>query len=505
MMKKFKLSGIVAVLGLAAAAFFTPVAAKDAEAACTSYSEAAEMIRTAMADREVTFDVPIDFDFYYDGSVSGKKLISEAVKYPGTGSGKGNLGDYLACSFKKWGARISQDDDFNFVFTFTLTYYTNSSQEAWLKQNVSTALNGLGLNGKNEFQKISAIYDYIASKVVYDDAEGRSSSVIHPLSYSAYGALHDGKAVCQGYSTLFYMMCNEAGIGCRIVTGQANGSNGTEDHAWNVVCMGGKWYNVDVTWDTVYKRAGRSYKYYLKNNADFEEHYRDDEFTSSSFNAACPMASASYATASAPAAAKKFQLTVKGGSGSGSYASGTVVTIKANNAGSGKKFKKWNGKATFVSGTSATSATAKVKVTAATTVTASFGDAAASVKLKTYKLNSKAQSSKFLTIKSNSKKNNAPVVPGAKSSKTVNFKVTSAGGGYYYLVNTATKKYLNLKGTKVVQGAKNNSSSKWQFISMGGTFYKLKNQNGKVITVSAKSVTVSGDKGSNNTQQIKLA
>ena len=511
MMKKYRLSALLLTLGLLAAALFTPAAVQAVEAACYSYEEAAEEIRTALAERQATFDVTIDFDFFYDGGVSGKKLISNAISYPGVGSGKGRLGDYLYYSYKKWGAQIDQDSNYDFVFTFNVTYYTNSSQESWLETNVDSALASLGLAGKNEFQKISAIYDYIASKVVYDDAEGKSSTILHPLAYTAYGALHDGTAVCQGYATLFYMMCNEAGIGCRIVSGQANGSNGTEDHAWNVVRLGGKWYNVDVTWDTVYKRAGRSYKYFLKNNADFSDHYRDSEYTSASFNAECPMSSSSYGTGSGSASGSgsgsgtSYKLTVNGGSGSGSYAAGTVVTITANSASGGRRFSKWSGNATFVNGTSATSSTAKVKVTTTTTLTATYADSAVTnIQLKKYKLNSKSQSAKFLTIKGNSKKNNAPVVLGKKTAKTATFKVTSAGNGYYYLVNVATKKYLILKGSKVVQGKKNNSSCKWQFISTGGSYYKLKNQNGKIVTISAKSVTVAPDKNS-NAQQIKLA
>jgi hypothetical protein len=65
-----------------------------------------------------------------------------------------------------------------------------------------------------------------------------------------------------------------------------------------------------------------------------------------------------------------YQLTVVGGSGSGAYAAGTVVTIKAA-AQTGKVFAGWTGSTSYLSGT--TSATATVTMPAsAITLTATY-------------------------------------------------------------------------------------------------------------------------------------
>lgn len=76
------------------------------------------------------------------------------------------------------------------------------------------------------------------------DYDGLSDSS-NTVKYTAYGALCNGKAVCNGYAVLFYRMCKEAGLSVRIISGTANGGS----HAWNIVKVGDVYYAVDSTWD----------------------------------------------------------------------------------------------------------------------------------------------------------------------------------------------------------------------------------------------------------------
>jgi len=68
-------------------------------------------------------------------------------------------------------------------------------------------------------------------------------------AFDAYGALVEGRAVCQGYAHAFKLLLHFAGVENVIVTGRAGGVN----HAWNLVNFGTKtnerWYHVDVTWN----------------------------------------------------------------------------------------------------------------------------------------------------------------------------------------------------------------------------------------------------------------
>ncbi len=72
--------------------------------------------------------------------------------------------------------------------------------------------------------------------------------------YTAYGALCEENAVCQGYSYLYKYILNRLGIPANVVPS-------TElNHSWNIVKIGSYWYHVDVTWDDpAWDMVGRVY------------------------------------------------------------------------------------------------------------------------------------------------------------------------------------------------------------------------------------------------------
>jgi hypothetical protein len=76
--------------------------------------------------------------------------------------------------------------------------------------------------------------------VTYDDSSRPSDDV-----YSAYGAIVDGSAVCQGYAEAARLLLSMAGIEHYTLTGTAGG----DEHMWNVVVLDGEAYHMDVTWD----------------------------------------------------------------------------------------------------------------------------------------------------------------------------------------------------------------------------------------------------------------
>ena len=93
------------------------------------------------------------------------------------------------------------------------------------------------------------INQYVCDNVEYHpgDPDATDMSDKYPdQSHTAYGALFENYAVCDGYSRLVKMMCDDMGIECRIVVGDVNGGGG---HAWNLVKVDGQWYHLDVTWD----------------------------------------------------------------------------------------------------------------------------------------------------------------------------------------------------------------------------------------------------------------
>lgn len=92
--------------------------------------------------------------------------------------------------------------------------------------------------GMSDYDKVRAFHDFLIRHVTYT-LEGSSMDIS-----SAYGALLNGRALCQGYSQAFSLLCNLAGVDNCYVVGFAK-----ENHMWNKVQINGKWYQTDVTWD----------------------------------------------------------------------------------------------------------------------------------------------------------------------------------------------------------------------------------------------------------------
>lgn len=103
----------------------------------------------------------------------------------------------------------------------------------------------------NAVQIALVLHDHLALRTAYDQ-QGYESGSIDPMSYSAYGALVLGKAVCSGYARAYQDLLARCGIPCEVV------DSDSLDHAWNLVQLGPNWYHVDVTWDDpVPDRPGR--------------------------------------------------------------------------------------------------------------------------------------------------------------------------------------------------------------------------------------------------------
>ncbi len=97
----------------------------------------------------------------------------------------------------------------------------------------------------NDLQKQQAAYDYVIATTRYDNAAVDSFTTGQEDSYTAYGALISGLAVCEGYSELFQYLCNQLGLRCIVVVGESQGIS----HQWNIVWLDGAPAYADPTWD----------------------------------------------------------------------------------------------------------------------------------------------------------------------------------------------------------------------------------------------------------------
>ncbi len=95
----------------------------------------------------------------------------------------------------------------------------------------------------NRYNFVKSIHDYLCNNAYYPDL---NSTDYVGNAHDAYGALVEGRTVCEGYSEAFKLVCDYYKIPCVCITGTANGGG----HMWNAVQMDdGMWYLLDITWD----------------------------------------------------------------------------------------------------------------------------------------------------------------------------------------------------------------------------------------------------------------
>lgn len=166
-------------------------------------------------------------------------------------------GDYMLYQFATLTLRYNYDGS-TLGIELHFAYYTTAEQETVVDSTAAALIDHLELTGKTDYERLTAIYSWICEKVKYDN--GNLNDEAYTLKYTAYAALVNKTAVCQGYAVLLYRLALMAGIETRVVTGTANGGG----HAWNIVKLDGKWYHVDATWDATWGAAQKNWQYYLK-------------------------------------------------------------------------------------------------------------------------------------------------------------------------------------------------------------------------------------------------
>lgn len=244
--------------------------------------KAAASLRRQMAERDNSITVYVQAGDLSIGSVAST-LYGKAVAVDKETAG--DEGDYITYHMGGYDSttRSSYYGSGQYSVTYTIWYYTTRQQEAQVTAKVKKVLSSLRVKNMNTYGKIKTIYDYICKNVRYDYDTLYDGSV---GKYTAYQALIKGKAVCQGYASLFYRMAMDAGVRARVMPG----SSRSVPHAWNIVKLGSYYYNLDSTWDAGVKK----YAYFLKSDKEFSDHVRDDAYRASSFKRAYPVSSTSY-------------------------------------------------------------------------------------------------------------------------------------------------------------------------------------------------------------------
>lgn len=201
-------------------------------------SSLSESVKNAMknGDSGVTFKTQSSDKMTFEAfSDIVDKAINENTEYRyftgwnKTSSIMGNIGTY------------------NVIFSLNFTKADIISMENQIEKKIKTITTALIKPGMTDYDKELKLHDYIVNNSVYDYQNFSNNSVPN-IDYTAFGVLINGTGVCEGYSYAIKRLMTSVGIDCRVIVGNVfGGSNGP--HAWNIVKLGGQYYQLDATFD----------------------------------------------------------------------------------------------------------------------------------------------------------------------------------------------------------------------------------------------------------------
>ena len=259
-----------------------------------TYDEAVEELRQKLISREESFDINVHLKSPSSDEITGiiNNLFTDAREH----TGNPKEGDSIRWQWATINCTPGDNDcrrvgdAYYFDLPYVFTYYTTAEQEEIVDTAVEELMAEIFPEGASDFEIVKAAYDWICENVRYDYNNLNNAS--YKLKYSAYAALIDNTAVCQGYALLMYRLLLEQGIDCRLIPGDGGGP-----HAWNIVELDNVYYNLDATWDE--GKAPEFYNWFLLNQESFVDHerYNNDSYgyyDSAEFHASYPMSEENY-------------------------------------------------------------------------------------------------------------------------------------------------------------------------------------------------------------------
>lgn len=142
------------------------------------------------------------------------------------------------------------------------SFLVSRSEKAEMENELKSAVSNIAsqVTATDPFEIELQLHDLLCGLVTY------STDSSDPMIYSAYGALVNGKALCEGYSRAMQLLLHHFNIPCTTVTGIAEG----DGHMWNQVSIGSNWYNLDVTWNDTSSEFV-SHEYFNLSDADISK------------------------------------------------------------------------------------------------------------------------------------------------------------------------------------------------------------------------------------------
>lgn len=202
------------------------------------------------------YNVTINLDFVYPTEAISSENVYSQLKYGMHGFVSTRSEDYDSFAINYISDSVSVSDTDKLFFAVTNGYRPEpvaGSAAERIYNKAKSALRKIVDDDMTDVEKAHAIYDYLILNVAYDydllDYVQSNSGLTKrdTQKYNGFaleGVFDDGRAVCDGISKAYALMCNIEGIECLQVTGNTTEGVG---HAWNKFKVDGEWYNADPT------------------------------------------------------------------------------------------------------------------------------------------------------------------------------------------------------------------------------------------------------------------
>lgn len=135
--------------------------------------------------------------------------------------------------------KIYYGNEYTFGIKISKAYSDNEIKE--INEVVNKVISDKTNNSMPIREKIKVIHDYIIDNTEYDKLKNDNKYDDTYKSQTAYGALIQGYATCNGYSDAMAIFLNKLNV--------INYKISNDEHIWNLVYLDGKWYHLDLTWD----------------------------------------------------------------------------------------------------------------------------------------------------------------------------------------------------------------------------------------------------------------
>ena len=126
---------------------------------------------------------------------------------------------------------------------------------------------------ESDGEKAVMIYRHLVEGAHYE--EEALYDPAFAAQHTAYGAIFQRRAVCDGFALAYKYLLNKIGIRCLVIPGTSD----SEPHTWNTAFWDGAWHESDPTWEVCSDESGALKYFDLTTEEMNRDHRREESIT----------------------------------------------------------------------------------------------------------------------------------------------------------------------------------------------------------------------------------